>query len=297
MPETIAQPVEYTWEHRLSTARFAIVHLVCLGAIWTGVSLRAALLAVALYALRMFAVTAGYHRYFSHRAYKMGRVTRFIMGFLAQSTGQKSVLWWASMHRHHHRFSDKPQDVHSPTRGFWWSHVGWILSPTTRETRFEYIKDLSSAPELMWLHRWQYTPAIVLAALCLAFAGPSGLIVGFFWSTVALYHATFTINSLSHVFGSQRYDTGDLSRNNLWLALLTFGEGWHNNHHHYQLSVRQGFHWWEVDLTYYALCAMEKVGLVWDMRRPPQHVVEGTAHPAAPPRGEDAAPASVPTVA
>jgi len=270
-----------TLERSLLTGRFVAVHLLCLTAFWTGISWSAILLFFALYAGRMFAITGGYHRYFSHRTYKMGRVMQFIMAFLAQSSAQKGVLWWASHHRHHHTHSDEPDDVHSPKHhGVWYAHVGWLFDPDWADTDDQRIKDLARYPELVWLDEYHMIPPVILGTATWLVAGWSGLVVGFLWSTVALWHATFTINSLAHVFGGKRYDTGDESRNNWFLALITFGEGWHNNHHHYQASAAQGFYWWEYDITYYVLKAMEKVGLVQDLRTPPEHVVEDEPHPA-----------------
>ncbi|WP_454652624.1 acyl-CoA desaturase [Bradyrhizobium liaoningense] len=253
---------------------FVLIHVGCVAAIWSGVSWQAAGLSVALYWLRMFAITAGYHRYFSHRAYATSRVFQFVLAFLAQSSAQKSVLWWAAKHRHHHLHSDTAQDVHSPRhKGFLYSHVGWIFYRQHDGTDLVKVSDLASYPELMWLHRLELLPAVVLAGLCFILAGWSGLVVGFLWSTVVLYHATFCINSLAHVHGRKRYVTGDDSRNNWLLALLTMGEGWHNNHHAYQASARQGFYWYEIDLTYYVLVAMSWLGIVWDLKTPPRQVL------------------------
>ncbi|HEX4932252.1 MAG TPA: acyl-CoA desaturase [Gemmatimonadaceae bacterium] len=256
---------------------FVLVHLACLGAIWTGVSWAMVALALTLYVVRMFAVTAGYHRYFSHRSYRTSRGFQFVLAFLAQSSSQKSVIWWAALHRHHHKHSDTELDVHSPRqRGFWYSHMGWIFDRRYDTVDPNSVPDLAKYPELMFLSRFEQLPAIVLAVACWLAFGWEGLVVGFFWSTVLLYHGTFFINSLAHVHGTQRYATGDDSRNNWWLALITLGEGWHNNHHAYQRSVRQGFRWWEVDLTYYVLKGLEAVRLVHDMGQPPADVVANT---------------------
>ena len=257
------------------TIPFVLVHLGCLAAIWTGVTVEAVVLGVALYWVRIFAIGAGYHRYFSHRAYSTSRVFRFVIAVLAQSTAQKSILWWAAKHRHHHLHSDTEDDVHSPVRkGFLYSHVGWVFDRKHHDkTDLTKVADLASAPELMLLHRFELAPAFALAALCFAIAGWSGLVVGFLWSTVLVYHATFCINSLAHVRGAKRYLTGDESRNNWLLAIFTMGEGWHNNHHAYQSSVRQGFRWWEYDPTYYILRALSWVRVVWDLKTPPVAVV------------------------
>ena len=253
---------------------FVLVHLACIAAIWSGVTWQAIAICAALYWVRMFAVTAGYHRYFSHRAYATSRTFQFILAVLAQSTAQKSVLWWAAKHRHHHLHSDTEPDIHSPRhKGFLYSHVGWLFVRPNKTTSLVKVADLARFPELMWLHRYERVPAIGLAGLCFLVGGWSGLVVGFFWSTVLVHHATFCINSLAHVHGRKRYVTGDNSRNNWLLALMTLGEGWHNNHHAYRSSARQGFRWWEIDLTFYILKALSWMGIVWELKSPPAQVL------------------------
>jgi stearoyl-CoA desaturase (delta-9 desaturase) len=257
-----------------ATLPFVLVHLACFAAIWTGVTAEALVLCVVLYVVRMFGVTAGYHRYFSHRSFKTSRVGQFLLAVLAQSSAQRGVIWWAAIHRHHHLHSDTELDVHSPRhRGFLYSHVGWIFSRRNDEVDYSTVPDLTRYPELVWLERHPYFVATVLAVGCFLFAGWPGLVVGFFWSTVLLYHGSFMINSLAHVHGTQRYLTGDDSRNNWWLALITMGEGWHNNHHAYQRSTRQGFRWWEIDPTYYILKVLSWFRVVWDLGEPPPDVV------------------------
>jgi len=259
-----------------ATIPFILVHLACFGAIWTGVSLQALWVAVALYFIRMWAITAGYHRYFSHRSYKTSRIMQFLIAFLGQASAQRGAIWWAAVHRHHHLHSDTPEDVHSPRHfGFWYSHFGWIFDPKNWEPDSETVRDLIQYRELVVLGKTNYAPAFLLGFALWLWGGWPMLVVGFFWSTVALYHGTFAINSLAHVWGSQRYLTGDDSRNNFFLALITLGEGWHNNHHHYQSSTRQGFCWWEIDISYYILKVMSWFGLVWDLRSPPDEVVQG----------------------
>jgi stearoyl-CoA desaturase (delta-9 desaturase) len=257
-----------------SAIPFILVHLACVGAIWTGVTWQAVAIAAALYWLRIFAIGAGYHRYFAHRAYATSRVAQFVLAALCQSTAQRSVLWWAAKHRHHHLHSDTELDVHSPRHtSFLYSHVGWIFAAKHDTTDLVKMGDFAHFPELMWLHRYELVPAVLLAVLCFLIGGWPGLIVGFFWSTVLVYHATFSINSLAHVWGRKRYVTGDDSRNNWVLATFTMGEGWHNNHHAYQSSVRQGFKWWEYDPTYYILKALSWIGVVWDLKKPPAAVL------------------------
>jgi len=253
---------------------FVLVHLACLGAIWTGVTANALVLCLGLYVVRMFGVTAGFHRYFSHRSFKTSRVGQFLLAWLAQSSAQRGALWWAAVHRHHHRHSDTEEDVHSPRmRGFFYSHVGWIFDRKHEKTEMDAVPDLTKHRELVWLERFPLVPAVVLGIACFVWGGWTGLVVGFFWSTVMLYHGTFFINSLAHVHGKQRYVTGDDSRNNWWLAVITLGEGWHNNHHAYQRSTRQGFRWYEFDPTFYVLKALSWVGIVWELGEPPVEVV------------------------
>jgi stearoyl-CoA desaturase (delta-9 desaturase) len=254
---------------------FIALHLACLAVLFTGAPLAAVGLGAFTYFIRMFGITGVYHRYFAHRAYRTSRPFQFILACLGCSSLQKGPLWWAGHHREHHRHSDTDLDPHSPhATSFWWSHVGWILSDEHENTPTESIKDWAQYPELRWLDRNHWVPGVVLAVLCYFFGvwtgvgGAACLVWGFVISTVVLYHAVFTVNSLCHLFGSRRYDTRDDSRNNLFVALITLGEGWHNNHHHYQSSANQGFFWWEIDISYYILRLFGVLGLVWDIRKP-----------------------------
>ena len=271
---------------------FVGMHAACLAVFWVGVSPVAVGVALALYLLRMFAITGFYHRYFSHRSFKTSRVAQFAFAVLAASAVQRGPIWWAAHHRHHHAHSDKAEDVHSPSqRGFLWSHMGWFLSRRHFAPDLGRVRDLLRFPELRWLDRFDILVPFVLAVGLLALGrwlghtwpqlGTSGgqmLVWGFFVSTVACYHGTYTINSLCHVWGRRRYATDDDSRNNWLLALITLGEGWHNNHHRYPMSVRQGFYWWEVDITYYLLRLLAAAGLIWDLKPVPREVRE--AHTA-----------------
>ncbi len=252
------------------TLPFYFFHALMLTVFLVPFSWSAIGICVASYALRMFAITAGYHRYFSHRSYKMNRIPQFLMAWLGSASLQKGVLWWAANHRHHHRFSDMPEDIHSPVqKGFWWSHVGWILAPDYEKTQWQYIQDLAKYPELRWINRWHLIPATTYALALLWLGGWTAVVWGFVVSTVLLWHGTFTINSLSHVIGSRRYQTTDTSRNNAILAFITLGEGWHNNHHAYMSSANQGFFWWEFDVSYYILRVMAWIGVAHDLRKPP----------------------------
>jgi len=254
----------------------AVVGVALMGFSWSGVAL-----ALALYYVRMFGVTGGYHRYFSHRTYRTSRAFQFVLAVLAQSSIQKGALWWAAHHRDHHKYSDTPKDPHSfRDYGFWYSHVGWILSSETEETDYSRISDLARYPELRWLNKWHVVPGVVLAVALFFIGGWHALLWGFFVSTTLLWHGTFTINSLSHMWGKRRYTTTDDSKNNPVLAIVTMGEGWHNNHHYYPRSVRQGFRWWQIDMTYYVLRALALVGIVWDLHVPSQKVIDGDLAPA-----------------
>jgi stearoyl-CoA desaturase (delta-9 desaturase) len=251
------------------SAPFILVHFLPLLALLTGVSRKAVILGVVLYFVRMLAITAGYHRYFAHRTYRLARVPQFLLAFLGETAAQKGVLWWASRHRDHHKYADTARDPHSPQKGFWWSHVGWIMSGRYSKTEYDNIQDFAKYKELVWLNEHDWLPPWMLGVFCFLVAGWSGLVVGFFASTVVLWHMTFAVNSFAHVFGRRRYGTGDTSRNSLPVALVTLGEGWHNNHHHYPASARQGFYWWEIDLAYYALRLGKALGIVRDLREPP----------------------------
>jgi stearoyl-CoA desaturase (delta-9 desaturase) len=270
----------------LRTLPFIGLHLSCACVIWVGVSSFAMTVALALYAIRMFAITGFYHRYFSHRAFRASRVVQFVFAAIGATGVQRGPLWWAAHHRNHHRHADDELDPHSPARrGFLWSHVGWFLTPYGFRTDWSVIRDLVRYPELRLLDRFDILMPVVLASALFALGhqlnithpqlGTDGLqlvVWGFCISTVVLFHATFTINSLAHRFGTRRFGTRDESRNNWLLALITFGEGWHNNHHRFPGAARQGMRWWEYDLTYYGLSVLSWLGLVYDLKPYPANL-------------------------
>ena len=260
-----------------SSIPFALMHIAGLAAFFFDFNMTMFWLVLGIYYLRMVGVTAGYHRYFSHRTYKTSRWFQFVIAFLAQCSAQKGALWWASHHRHHHKFSDTEDDVHSPSlRGFWWSQVGWIICDKYAPTNWKYIQDFAKYPELRWLNKYYLVPPIIYAVAIFAIWGWAGLFWGFFFSTILLYHGTFSINTLTHMFGRVRYKSGDESKNSMILALITCGEGWHNNHHYYQATANQGWFWWEIDFSYYTLRLLALFGLVWDLRLPPAKVKANT---------------------
>jgi stearoyl-CoA desaturase (delta-9 desaturase) len=272
---------------------FIGLHLACLAVFWVGFSWFAFWTAVALYAARMFAITGFYHRYFSHKAFKTSRPVQFAFAVLGAASVQRGPLWWAAHHRHHHRHADTEHDIHSPRHGFFRSHMGWFLTRRAFATDLEAIKDLAKFPELRLLDRYDILVPVLLAAGLyglgawletahpgLGTNGPQLLVWGFFVSTIVLFHVTVTINSLAHRWGSRRFATRDDSRNNALLALLTFGEGWHNNHHHFPGSARQGFAWWELDLTYLGLRVLAALGLVHDLKPVPPALRKARPEPA-----------------
>jgi stearoyl-CoA desaturase (delta-9 desaturase) len=251
------------------------IHAACLLVFVVGAPLEAVLLGVATYAVRVFGITAGYHRYFAHKSFKTSRAFQFFLAFIACSATQKGPLWWAGTHRRHHRYSDAPGDPHSPREGIYYAHQGWVFDPRWGGTPVEVMRDFAEYPELRWLNKYHFVPPLLLAIACYAIGGLAGLVWGSAVSTTLLWHATYSVNSFAHMFGSRRYETGDTSRNNWWVALLTFGEGWHNNHHYYMVSARQGFFWWEIDMTWYVLRALAALGIVWDLRLPTPAILDG----------------------
>jgi stearoyl-CoA desaturase (delta-9 desaturase) len=258
----------------LSAIPFFGVHLAPVAAFFVTVTWQDWMLCAVLYVTRMFFITAGYHRYFSHRSYRMGRVTQFLMAFGGTTAVQKGPLWWAGHHRLHHRYTDLDDDVHSPRDGFWWSHVGWILSTKYKATEPSTIKDFAAFPELRLLERFNWVGPWMLAIACFLIGSWGGLLIGFFLSTVLLWHGTFLVNSMAHLVGRRRYATPDTSRNSMVIALITGGEGWHNNHHYLPASVRQGFAWWEFDPTWYVLRALAAVRVVRDLKDPPARLLD-----------------------
>jgi stearoyl-CoA desaturase (delta-9 desaturase) len=253
----------------VSSIPFLAFHVVALvGTIVFGITPIALALFVVMVWGRIWFITAGYHRYFAHRSYRTSRAFQLFLAVGGVMCVQKGPLWWAGHHREHHRNSDTENDVHSPLKGFWWSHVGWILCDKFGEAPLERIKDFAKYPELRFIEKWNGTFALLTALLCLLIGGWSGLFFGFFMSTVVLWHNTFLVNSVAHVFGRRRYVTDDTSRNNFLIALTTHGEGWHNNHHYYQASARNGFFWWEIDLTYQSLRVLSWFNIVRDLKVP-----------------------------
>lgn len=292
-PDPSTLPEKVNWQRTLP---FIFLHLGCVAVIWVGFSWPAFIAAVLLYLVRMFAITGFYHRYFSHRTFKTSRFMQFVFAVIGNSSMQRGPLWWAATHRHHHKHSDHEEDIHSPVvSGFLWSHIGWLTSMRNFPTAYRSIPDLSKFPELVFLNRYDQTVPFAYGLLMLGMGWllevlmpATGVTVGqffiwtFFISTTVLLHGTLFINSLAHVWGKRRYQTDDDSRNSWLLTLITLGEGWHNNHHRYPHSVRQGFRWWELDVTYYGLKVLSWLGLIWDLRPVPKAIIEEGSHHSTP---------------
>jgi stearoyl-CoA desaturase (delta-9 desaturase) len=270
----------------MASSPIFIMHLLTVGVLFTGFSSTAVIALAVTYVVRVFALTAGFHRYFSHRSFKTSRVFQFIMAWVGTSAAQLGPMWWAANHRHHHQHSDQPEDIHSPVvRSAFWAHIGWILCRAYGSIQHDRIKDLNKYPELRFIDRFHILPVLSLIGLLYALgsglnaaypqlntSGMQLVMWGFFLSTILVYHVTFCVNSVTHIIGKKRFNNHDESRNSWWVALLTFGEGWHNNHHRWPLSARQGMYWWELDLSYLLLRGLEKIGLVWDLNVYPKSI-------------------------
>lgn len=248
---------------------YFLIHVGCIAVLYTGVSLKGVIICLVCYAFRVLALTGFYHRYFAHRAFKTSRSLQFLFAFLGATAAQRGPIWWAAHHRHHHKHSDGFADEHSPKmHGFLVSHFIWFIKNKNFATNEKFIKDFAKYPELVFLNRFDFIPPLILVLFLYQFFGLTGVVWGFFISTVLVYHVTFLVNSFAHIKGTRKFDTKDNSHNNWWLAILTFGEGWHNNHHHYPSSARQGFLWYEIDITYYFLKLLSKLGMIWELREP-----------------------------
>ncbi len=258
-----------------SQAPFFLMHIAAFGAIWTGVTWFWVGIAILSYYVRMFFVTGAYHRYFAHRSYKTSRIFQFILAFGAETTAQKGALWWAAHHRHHHRHSDTPEDTHSPRhKGVFYAHNGWVIDCKNDDLKEDLIKDFLKYPELRFIDKHHWFPPLCLALLMFYLGSWEGLVIGFVWSTCLLWQGTFVINSFTHLWGKRDFPSTDDSKNSFIFSLVTLGEGWHNNHHFYQASCRQGFYWWQIDITYYILKILSLFRIVWDIKEPPQKILD-----------------------
>jgi len=263
---------------KLSTVVFWIVQCSALLIFFVSFSWGLIALSAVSHFIRAIGLTLSFHRYFAHRAFQMNRLARFVWAFIGTAAMQKGPLWWAGHHVNHHRYADRDGDPHSPmVSGVYYAHIGWFLNDTKHEhlpPSNPVMRDFAKAPEIVWLNSWFWFPPLLLAIAMFLIGGMPWLIWGFCLPTMTLAHATFAINTVNHMFGSRRFDTIDESRNNALTAFFAVGEGWHNNHHRYQRSARNGFYWWEFDLTWYVIRLMQMVGLVWDVKTVPDRIYE-----------------------
>jgi len=209
-------------------------------------------------------IAMGYHRLLTHRGYATPKWLEYCIATFGTLALQGGPIYWVAIHRMHHRYTDKPGDPHSPRDGKWWSHMGWIMNGTLRnETKAlkQYAPDLSREPFYLWLNKYHWLPLTVVGLSLLAFGGWPWILWGAFLPVTIGLHVTWLVNSVTHLWGRRRFATRDDSRNNLWVALLTGGEGWHNNHHAFPVSARHGLAWYEVDVNYYGICLLKWLGL------------------------------------
>ena len=281
-----AEVSEVTWlsgRHIAFALPLILTHLACGLVLFAGTSKPALVVFIISSAVQLFGITTGYHRLLAHRSFKTSRTFRLVLAVCGVLAGQNGPLWWVGHHRYHHRHADRDDDAHSPRHGLFWSHMGWLFSPLCVRVRRHLVTDLARCRELVLIERYSY--AINLAyALSLYSCGrtwhavdpdANGLqfvVWGTIISTVFAYHAIWSANSICHRYGSRRYPLPDASRNNFFVSLITFGDGWHHNHHFCPYSARHGFRWWELDLNFAVLKLLSRVGLVWDLKMPPGSV-------------------------
>ena len=273
----------------LSLSPLVAVHLALFAAPFLSFSWLSVLLIVLVTRFSGFGVTVGLHRYFAHRSFKTSRWFQFLLAAAGCTALQKGPLWWVVHHRLHHQKSDEPGDPHSPVvDGFWYGHVGWLFARDLMHPDHDTVRDLTKYPELVWLDSLWMIPGVLLAGLCYLIDGWSGVVFGFCLSVVFIFQVTFAINSVGHLWGRQRFDTGEGSRNNFVLGILAMGEGWHNNHHRAPSSASHGFAWYELDMSFRFICALRKLGVVWDVIGPPLSVRNAMAarSAAAAPEGD-----------
>ncbi|MGQ4001425.1 acyl-CoA desaturase [Francisellaceae bacterium CB300] len=268
----------------LAFIAFTAMHIACIGVFFITWNITALVVFLSTFFIRTFALTAGYHRYFAHKSFQTSRAFQFILALVGSWASQNGPLWWSGHHRYHHIHSDKPTDLHTPKNGFIQAHFGWVFVPKNDTVDPKFTKDWIKFPELVWLDKYchlsfaayligLFALGSLLATLfpALNTSGLTFVLCGGIFSTVLLYHTTFSVNSICHIFGRKDNETSDNSRNNWLVALLTFGEGWHNNHHKFAYSVRNNLKFWQIDITYIILCILRKCRIVWDFKEPKSH--------------------------
>jgi fatty-acid desaturase len=234
-------------------------------------SWRNLLISMALYWITVgWGISLGYHRLHTHRSYKVPLWMEYFFAVCGALTLEGGPIFWVATHRIHHQKSDQPGDPHSPHDGAWWAHMGWILFGETNHnnTRLmsKYAPDLAKHKFYIWLNNWHWVPMVALGVILLAIGGFPLMCWGIFLRVVLGLHATWLVNSATHMWGNRRFSTKDDSRNNWWVALMTFGEGWHNNHHAHPTSARHGLAWYEFDISWITLTMLKAIGVAKQVR-------------------------------
>ncbi len=246
------------------------LHLGALAALFM-FNWHALLAAVLLYYIGVgLGISMGYHRLHTHRSYKLPLWVEYFLAICGTLTLEGGPIFWVATHRIHHQYSDKPGDPHSPRDGAWWAHVGWLLVGESKHSNTKlmskYAPDLAKDPFYVWLNNYHWVMILVLAAILYAIGGLPMMLWGTCLRIVVGLHATWLVNSATHLWGGRRFETRDDSRNNLWVALISFGEGWHNNHHAHPTSARHGLAWYELDLTWIQICVLKFLGIAKSIR-------------------------------
>jgi stearoyl-CoA desaturase (delta-9 desaturase) len=262
------------------------LHLIPLAVLLTGTNRTDWILFACIYPFQAIGVGVCLHRYFGHHAFHTSRAFQFFLALCAASTFGDPIRF-AGKHRFHHQHADCKDDPHTPRHGFWFSWFGSHLDSRYQDSEIcSQVPWLMRYPELVWLHKHSLIPGTVLCAIAFAIGGFSGMAIGVMLGAMILLHQSSSVNFLCHTLGYRRFATNDFSTNNPLVSLLTFGEGWHNNHHRYPVSARAGFCWWEIDMFYWVICGFEALGLVWDVKRPPKALLQQPImHQAGPHQG------------
>ncbi|CAD5949323.1 Palmitoyl-monogalactosyldiacylglycerol delta-7 desaturase, chloroplastic [Planktothrix tepida] len=215
-------------------------------------------------------ITLGFHRLVSHRSFEAPKWLEYFLIFCGTLACQGGPIDWIGLHRLHHQYSDQEQDPHDSTKGFWWSHLGWMLFHTPADEQIpRYTKDIADDPVYLFFQKYFLVIQVIFGVLLYLIGGWSFVVWGIFFRVVVMFHCTWFVNSATHKFGYQTYESGDSSRNCWWVAVVTYGEGWHNNHHAFQYSARHGLQWWEIDLTWMTISLLQALGLAQKVKLPP----------------------------
>lgn len=282
--DVVAERVHPYWAPRTFVKRdwkvllfIGALHLISLAVPFTMTAANIKLMVLWYIITGMIGITMSYHRMLSHRAFKVPKPLEYLFAYCGALAGQGDPITWVAEHRHHHKYCDTIDDVHSPKEGFWWSHAGWLINNQVTDPRVELTKDtIVQDLEKQWFYRFlkkTYGIHVILSgALFWYLFGFGGFVWAFAFRAVWVYHITWFVNSASHVWGYQSYKTGDVSKNNWWVGILAFGEGWHNNHHAFEYSARHGLEWWQYDPTYYTIRLLQLVGLAKNVKLPSEAV-------------------------